>query len=322
MVLSLDNWEEHLPSPAITSRSGDRRTKSVPATVCKRDRDPSRGGARRVHRPARGGGLVGHRSRLVRFAEGHSSARGHRRGLPAHPTPERRALSGPGSESPGPGAGSRLRRARDRRFHRRLRDVQPEEHQRRRRRVDRTVPPGGRWAREEGLRVRGYVSTAFGCPYEGDVAPEAVREVVHKLLDLPVDEISVGDTIGVATPGGIFDVVEALYESGVTRGVLALHLHDTRGTALANVYAGLECGITALTLRRGARGMPLRAGRLREPRDRGSALLVGWARDPNRRDALPSGRCLAISGREARPPATQPLSGGRLRPFGLSRTRP
>lgn len=100
-------------------------------------------------------------------------------------------------------------------------------------------------AREEGLRVRGYVSTAFGCPYEGDVAPEAVREVVHKLLDLSVDEISVGDTIGVATPGGIFDVIEALYESGVTRGVLALHLHDTRGTALANVYAGLECGITA-----------------------------------------------------------------------------
>jgi hydroxymethylglutaryl-CoA lyase len=99
-------------------------------------------------------------------------------------------------------------------------------------------------AREEKVRVRGYVSTAFGCPYEGEIAPEAVREVVHKLLDLPVDEISVGDTIGVATPSGVFDVIETLYESGVTRGVLALHLHDTRGTALANVYAGLQCGIT------------------------------------------------------------------------------
>ena len=99
-------------------------------------------------------------------------------------------------------------------------------------------------AREEKVKVRGYVSTAFGCPYEGEIAPEAVREVVHKLLDLPVDEISVGDTIGVATPSGVFDVVETLYESGVTRGVLALHLHDTRGTALANVYAGLQCGIT------------------------------------------------------------------------------
>jgi isopropylmalate/homocitrate/citramalate synthase len=99
-------------------------------------------------------------------------------------------------------------------------------------------------AKEEKIRVRGYVSTAFGCPFEGDVSPEAVREVVHKLLELPVDEISIGDTIGVATPGDVYDVVETLYESGVSRGVLAMHFHDTRGTALANVYAGLECGIT------------------------------------------------------------------------------
>jgi isopropylmalate/homocitrate/citramalate synthase len=98
-------------------------------------------------------------------------------------------------------------------------------------------------AREEKVRVRGYVSTAFGCPYEGPISPEAVREVVHKLLDLPVDEISIGDTIGVATPAGVYEVIETLYDSGVTRGVLALHFHDTRGTALANVYAGLECGI-------------------------------------------------------------------------------
>src|SRR5207245_10482193 len=98
-------------------------------------------------------------------------------------------------------------------------------------------------AREENIRVRGYVSTAFGCPYEGPVSPEAVREVVHKLLDLPVDEVSIGDTIGVATAAGVYEVVETLHDSGVTRGVLALHFHDTRGTALANVYAGLECGI-------------------------------------------------------------------------------
>jgi len=109
-------------------------------------------------------------------------------------------------------------------------------------------------AREERVRVRGYVSTAFGCPYEGEIAPEAVREVIHKLLDLPVDEISVGDTIGVATPGKVFDVVETLYESGVTRGVLALHFHDTRGTALANVYAGLQCGITAFDSSAGGLG--------------------------------------------------------------------
>jgi hydroxymethylglutaryl-CoA lyase len=98
-------------------------------------------------------------------------------------------------------------------------------------------------AREERIRVRAYVSTAFGCPYEGPVSPDAVREVVHKLLDLPVDEISIGDTIGVATPAGVYDVIETLYDSGVTRAVLALHFHDTRGTGLANVYAGLQCGI-------------------------------------------------------------------------------
>jgi len=109
-------------------------------------------------------------------------------------------------------------------------------------------------AREEKVRVRGYVSTAFGCPYEGEVAPEAVREVVHKLLDLPVDEISVGDTIGVATPAGVYDVIEALYDSGVTRAVLALHFHDTRGTALANVYAGLECGVATFDASAGGLG--------------------------------------------------------------------
>jgi hydroxymethylglutaryl-CoA lyase len=109
-------------------------------------------------------------------------------------------------------------------------------------------------AKEEKVRVRGYVSTAFGCPYEGEVAPEAVREVVHKLLDLAVDEISIGDTIGVATPAGVYDVIEALYESGVTRGVLALHFHDTRGTALANVFAGLECGVTTFDASAGGLG--------------------------------------------------------------------
>jgi hydroxymethylglutaryl-CoA lyase len=109
-------------------------------------------------------------------------------------------------------------------------------------------------AKEEKIRVRGYVSTAFGCPYEGDVEPEAVREVIHKLLDLEVDEISVGDTIGVATPADVYDVIETLYESGVTRSVLALHFHDTRGTALANVYAGLECGVTTYDASAGGLG--------------------------------------------------------------------
>ena len=109
-------------------------------------------------------------------------------------------------------------------------------------------------ARREKIRVRGYVSTAFGCPYEGAVPAEAVREVVQKLLDLPVDEISIGDTIGVATPAGVYDVIETLYDAGVTRAVLALHFHDTRGTALANVYAGLECGVTTFDSSAGGLG--------------------------------------------------------------------
>lgn len=109
-------------------------------------------------------------------------------------------------------------------------------------------------ARREKLRVRGYVSTAFGCPYEGAVPPEAVREVVQKLLDLPVDEISIGDTIGVATPASVYEVIDALYGAGLTRAVLALHFHDTRGTALANVYAGLECGITSFDSSAGGLG--------------------------------------------------------------------
>ena len=99
-------------------------------------------------------------------------------------------------------------------------------------------------AEAEKIRVRGYISTAFGCPFEGRIEPESVREVVHMLLDLGIEEISIGDTIGVATPNQIYDVIETLYASGVTRDVIALHFHDTRGTALANVCAGLDCGVT------------------------------------------------------------------------------
>jgi hydroxymethylglutaryl-CoA lyase len=99
-------------------------------------------------------------------------------------------------------------------------------------------------AAEDKIRVRGYISTAFGCPFEGRIEPESVREVVHMLLDLGIEEISIGDTIGVATPNQVYDVIETLYASGVTRDVIALHFHDTRGTALSNVCAGLDCGVT------------------------------------------------------------------------------
>jgi isopropylmalate/homocitrate/citramalate synthase len=97
-------------------------------------------------------------------------------------------------------------------------------------------------AKREGMWVRGYVSTCFGCPYEGKVAPERVRDVCVTLQSMGVDEISLGDTIGVATPRQVESVVNLLLER-IPVGMLALHLHDTRGTALANVLAGLGAGI-------------------------------------------------------------------------------
>ena len=97
-------------------------------------------------------------------------------------------------------------------------------------------------AKSERMRVRGYISTCFGCPYEGRVAPEAVLEVAQQLLDLGTDELSIGDTIGVATPNQVTDMCERLL-ARVDVARLAMHFHDTRGTALANVLAALQCGI-------------------------------------------------------------------------------
>ncbi|HEX8034098.1 MAG TPA: hydroxymethylglutaryl-CoA lyase [Ktedonobacterales bacterium] len=98
-------------------------------------------------------------------------------------------------------------------------------------------------ARAAGKRVRGYISTAFGCPYEGHVAPEAVVRVADLLLGLGVDELSIGDTIGVATPNQVVEVTELLLGRMPVERV-AMHFHDTRGTALANVLAALQVGIS------------------------------------------------------------------------------
>ncbi|MGH2515545.1 MAG: hydroxymethylglutaryl-CoA lyase [Ktedonobacterales bacterium] len=98
-------------------------------------------------------------------------------------------------------------------------------------------------ARGARLRVRGYISTVFGCPYEGAVAPDAVLRVAEELLTLGVDELSLGDTIGVATPNQVVEIV-GLLAAHVPLDRLALHFHDTRGTALANVLAALQLGIT------------------------------------------------------------------------------
>lgn len=93
-----------------------------------------------------------------------------------------------------------------------------------------------------GLRVRGYLSTVFGCPYEGSVDPGHVHEIVRRLREMGIYEVSLGDTIGVANPRQVREMIRRL-ETDTPLSALALHLHDTRGTALANVLAGLDLGV-------------------------------------------------------------------------------
>jgi len=115
-------------------------------------------------------------------------------------------------------------------------------------------------ARAEGLGVRGYVSTCFGCPYEGPVAPEKVLEVVRRLDDIGVKEFSIGDTIGVAHPGQI-EAVFAVLLAAFPADRLALHAHDTRGTALANCHRALTLGIATFdTSAGGVGGCPYAPG--------------------------------------------------------------
>jgi len=109
-------------------------------------------------------------------------------------------------------------------------------------------------ARARGWWTRGYVSTAFGCPYQGEVAEAAVVDVSRRLLDLGVDELSIGDTIGVAAPADVRRVVGALVDAGVGTDRLAMHFHDTRGTALANATAALEMGIRCFDASTGGTG--------------------------------------------------------------------
>ncbi|MDQ2935356.1 MAG: hydroxymethylglutaryl-CoA lyase [Chloroflexota bacterium] len=108
--------------------------------------------------------------------------------------------------------------------------------------------------RERGLWSRGYVSTAFGCPYQGAVTEAAVVGVAQELVQLGVDEVSIGDTIGVAVPADVRRVVGALLNAGIPAPRLAMHFHDTRGTALANVAIALEMGIRTFDSSSGGTG--------------------------------------------------------------------
>jgi hydroxymethylglutaryl-CoA lyase len=108
-------------------------------------------------------------------------------------------------------------------------------------------------ARGHQIPVRGYVSTAFGCPFEGKVVPAKALRVIDALAALGVDQISVGDTIGVGTPNQVDDVVGlALRSHGAER--LAVHFHDTRGTALANSLRALELGVRIIDASAGGLG--------------------------------------------------------------------
>ncbi|HEY5350694.1 MAG TPA: hydroxymethylglutaryl-CoA lyase [Candidatus Lustribacter sp.] len=98
-------------------------------------------------------------------------------------------------------------------------------------------------AHANGMRVRASVSTAFGCPFEGAVPVANVVRVSQALLDAGADSLSIADTIGVATPNQVIDVASALLGAGITLDRFGLHFHDTRGTALANIMAGLQLGV-------------------------------------------------------------------------------
>jgi hydroxymethylglutaryl-CoA lyase len=109
-------------------------------------------------------------------------------------------------------------------------------------------------ARAAGLDVRGYLSMCFGDPWEGDVAVEQVVRVGAQLLELGCTQLSLGDTIGVGTPGQVHALLQAFGRAGVGVDVLAMHFHDTYGQALANALAALQAGITALDASAGGLG--------------------------------------------------------------------
>lgn len=99
-------------------------------------------------------------------------------------------------------------------------------------------------AQREHIPVRGYISTVFGCPYGGVVDPQRVLAVAQALLEMGIEELSLGDTIGVATPIQVMEMIDLLTTHGVSIAKIAVHFHDTRGTALANVLASLQMGVS------------------------------------------------------------------------------
>lgn len=100
-------------------------------------------------------------------------------------------------------------------------------------------------ARENKIPVRGYISCALGCPYEGEISPDKVAAVAKKLRQMGCEEISLGDTIGVGTPRQTINLIETV-AAAVPQQFLAVHFHDTYGQALANIFAALQMGINVI----------------------------------------------------------------------------
>ncbi len=109
-------------------------------------------------------------------------------------------------------------------------------------------------ARQEGMWVRAYVSMCFGDPWEGEVPVSQVVAVADQLVAMGAEQLSVGDTIGVATPGHVTELVEALASAGIPPSDVAVHFHDTYGQALANTLAALEAGVTTIDASAGGLG--------------------------------------------------------------------
>lgn len=106
--------------------------------------------------------------------------------------------------------------------------------------------PAAKKATRSGIKIRAYVSTAFGCPFEGKISPKKTLKVIEKLAEFGADQISIGDTIGVATPNQVDSLIPAAMKMfGRSQGArhIAVHFHDTRGTALANTLRSLELGV-------------------------------------------------------------------------------
>lgn len=98
-------------------------------------------------------------------------------------------------------------------------------------------------AKKDKVKLRGYLSMCFGCPYEGEVDPRKVVELTKRMLKLGCFEVSIGDTIGVASPADVSRLLKAMKKARVPLGKIAGHFHDTRGTALANILAAYQEGV-------------------------------------------------------------------------------